>query len=80
MYKIYCWEENSRSIYPLFIFSAFVIPRIGEKICGPDGNACLITDVIYNTSDDTEKAQIISVDLQVYPLLTSNKIKRSNIK
>ena len=65
MYKVYCWEEGSRSIFPLFTFSTFVIPRIAEKIYGPDNNTYLITDVTYNISNDTEKAQIISVDLQI---------------
>lgn len=65
MYKICCWEENSRSMFPLFTFSAFVIPRVEEKIYGPDNNTYLITDVTYNISNDTEKAQIILVNLQI---------------
>lgn len=65
MYKVQCWEEGSRSIFPLFIFFAFVIPKIGEKIYRGDGNTYLITNIIYNISNNIEKAQIISVDLQV---------------
>ena len=65
MYKIYCWEENSRSAFPLFTFSAFVVPKIEEKICGPDKNTYLITNVTYNISNDTEKAQIIFINLQI---------------
>ena len=67
MYKICCYDENSRSIYPIVQFSAFTPPRVGEIIYAPHHGSYKVTKITYHISDDCDKFKnrILFVDIKM---------------